>query len=89
MAGIYLHDIGMQCDVLRFPEIKAAAEALGARFDVTFTAAAASSYTIDEQKAIRKNHQYLSAAWIDVGIALARPRWGSQPRPSPWAWSGT
>src|SRR4051812_11174391 len=28
LAGIYLHDIGMQCDVVRWPAIKARAEAL-------------------------------------------------------------
>jgi len=65
LAGIYLHDIGMQCDVVKFPEIKARAEALGARFDVEFTAQTASDYSIDEQKSIRNNHQYLTAAWID------------------------
>jgi hypothetical protein len=65
LAGIYLHDIGMQCDVMRFPEIKAAAEQLGAKFDINFTATLASAYSIDEQKTIRDNHHYLSAAWID------------------------
>jgi tetratricopeptide (TPR) repeat protein len=65
LAGVYLHDIGMQCDVVRFPEIKARAERLGAQFTVIFTAQAASEYNIDEQKAIRENHQYLTAAWID------------------------
>ncbi|MBM4431182.1 MAG: NACHT domain-containing protein, partial [Chloroflexi bacterium] len=65
LAGIYLHDIGMQCDVVKFPEIKAQAEKLGAQFDVEITAQTSSGYSIDEQKAIRKNHQYLTAAWID------------------------
>jgi hypothetical protein len=63
-AGIYLHDIGMQCDVVKFPEIKARAEELGAKFDIEFTSEAA-YYRIDEQKAIRNNHNFLSAAWID------------------------
>jgi hypothetical protein len=65
LAGIYLHDIGMQCDVVKYPEIRAKAEAMGAQFDVEFTAKTASSYTIDEQKAIRKNHQLLTGAWVD------------------------
>ena len=65
LAGIYLHDIGMQCDVVKYPEIKARAEAVGARFNVEFTAKTASSYTIDEQKAIRNNHHLLIGAWID------------------------
>jgi hypothetical protein len=65
LAGIYLHDIGMQCDVVKYPEIKVKAKGLGAKFDVEFTAKTASSYTIDEQKAIRKNHHLLTGAWID------------------------
>jgi hypothetical protein len=65
LAGIYLHDIGMQCDVVKFPAIKARAEKLGAKFDIEFTALTSSGYSLDEQKAIRKNHQYLTAAWID------------------------
>jgi len=65
MAGIYLHDIGMQCDVFRFPEIKARAEELGAEFDPSFIEGSGCRYTLDMQKEIRKNHQYLTAAWID------------------------
>jgi hypothetical protein len=65
LAGIYLHDIGLQCDVVKWPDIKAKAEAMGARFDVEFTARTASSYTIDEQRAIRSNHHLLTSAWID------------------------
>ena len=65
LVGIYLHDIGMQCDMITFPAIKARAEKLGAKFDTEFTARTASSHSLDEQKAIRKNHQYLTAAWID------------------------
>jgi WD40 repeat protein len=65
LAGIYLHDIGMQCDVVQFPEVRERAEVLGAQFDIEFTAETASGYSIDEQKAIRRNHQYLAAAWID------------------------
>ncbi|RZB32887.1 MAG: hypothetical protein AEth_00233 [Candidatus Argoarchaeum ethanivorans] len=65
LAGIYLHDIGMQCDVVKFPKIKERAETLGAEFEVEFTAKTASKYGIEEQKAVRKNHQYLTAAWVD------------------------
>jgi hypothetical protein len=65
LAGIYLHDIGMQCDVVRFPAIRTRAEKLGARFDIEFTARKSSDYSIGEQKALRRNHHYLSAAWID------------------------
>jgi uncharacterized protein YjbI with pentapeptide repeats len=65
LASIYLHDIGMQCDVLKFPEIRATAESFGAKFDVEFKAKTSSSYSIEEQISTRKNHQYLSIAWID------------------------
>ena len=65
VAGIYLHDTGMQCDVVRFPEIKSRAEALGACFHARFKGRTASGYSLEEQQAIRKNHQFLSAAWID------------------------
>ena len=64
LAGIYLHDIGMQCDVVKFPQIKEQAEKLGAEFEIDFTASIAGDYSIKEQNSIRKNHQYLSAAWI-------------------------
>ena len=33
LAGVYLHDIGMQCDVLNIPHIKNRAEILGANFE--------------------------------------------------------
>ena len=38
LAGVYLHDIGMQCDVVKYPAIKERAEAknLGAKFDKEF-----------------------------------------------------
>jgi hypothetical protein len=65
LAGIYLHDIGMQCDVARHEAIEKLAQQLGADFGIIFTAHTASSYPINEQKAIRKNHHYLSIAWID------------------------
>jgi hypothetical protein len=65
LAGIYLHDIGMQCDVGKFPEIMKKAESMGATFDIEFKSQSASNYDLNEQIAIRKNHNYLSAAWID------------------------
>lgn len=68
LVGIYIHDIGMQCDIVKYPGIQARAEELGAKFDLEFNAKTASMYNIDEQMAIRKNHQYLSAAWIDYSF---------------------
>lgn len=64
LAGIYLHDIGMQCDLAKFPEIQDKAEEMGALFNIDFKNKT-SSYTEEEQEEIRKNHQYLSAAWIE------------------------
>jgi hypothetical protein len=66
LGGINLHDIGMQCDVTTEDghAIKLIAEEIGAQFNVAFTAQAANQYSFAEQKAIRKNHHYLSAAWI-------------------------
>lgn len=65
LAGIYLHDIGMQCDIVKYPEIKKKAEDLGANFKEEFIAKTTGGYSLEEQKEIRKNHHLLSAAWID------------------------
>jgi hypothetical protein len=77
LAGIYLHDIGIQCNLFALPAVRERAEKMGATFGDTFTPAArprptnasgtstASTYTIEQQKAILKHHHYLSAAWID------------------------
>ncbi|NJN65259.1 MAG: TIR domain-containing protein [Chloroflexaceae bacterium] len=79
LAGIYLHDIGMQCDVVAMPKVRERAEHLGARFDVTFTTPTLTvtmaggaggaprryTYAVEQQKEIRKNHHYLSAAWVE------------------------
>jgi small GTP-binding protein len=65
LTGVYLHDIGMQCDIAKYPEIKEKAEGLGAKFKEAFTAKMTNGYSLKEQKEIRENHHYLSAAWID------------------------
>jgi len=64
-ASSCLHDIGMQCDVIKYKEIKRKAEDLGANFSVEFKSEKSSNFSLEEQNAIRENHQYLSAAWID------------------------
>jgi WD40 repeat protein len=68
VAGIYLHDIGMQCDLNNNPQVKEKAEQLGAQFDLNFSARTSSAYDIEEQKSIRNNHQFLSAAFIDYAF---------------------
>lgn len=65
LASIYLHDIGMQCDIKMFPEIKSRAELLGAKFSQPFPPTPSSDFSIEEQKEIRSNHNFLSASWID------------------------
>lgn len=72
LAGIYMHDIGMQCDVLVHKVVKQKAQteivrregASSPRFDTVFTSTDATNYSPEEQKAIRKFHHYLSIAWI-------------------------
>lgn len=68
IAGIYLHDIGMQCDVVKFPAIKEKAIELGAKFNIEFTSLNANQYSFEEQIEIRNNHHFLSAAWIDFAF---------------------
>ena len=65
LAGVYLHDIGMQCDVVKYPYIKEKARVLGADLNKAFTSKTTNGYSKKEQKEIRDNHHYLSAAWID------------------------
>ena len=64
IAGILLHDIGMQCDVVQYPEIREKAIELGANFTEKFDAKRSSGFSLNEQNSIRINHQYLSGAWI-------------------------
>lgn len=66
LASIYLHDIGMQCDISKYSAIKdTAEEKFGAEFKIEFDSKTANDYSKEEQQEIRKNHQYLTAAWID------------------------
>jgi len=69
LACVYLHDIGMQCDVINFPHMQTVAESLGAKFGgIDFNAKFSNEYSTDEQMEIRNNHQYLTAAWIDCAF---------------------
>ena len=70
LSGIHLHDIGMQCDVRKFPDIKKCAEEkFGAQFTARFTTKTSSSFSHKEQNDIRKNHHLLSVAWIDRALS--------------------
>lgn len=66
VLACWLHDVGMQCDVQKFPEVMRKAVQLGASFPQPFTATSTSDFSDTEQESIRKNHHFLSAAWIDV-----------------------
>lgn len=83
LAGIYLHDIGMQCDVVRLPEITVRAKELGADFTLSFTAQSSNSFTFQEQKAIRLNHQYLSTAWIEYAFLTGKTCLGAAAKQIP------
>lgn len=75
IASIYLHDIGMQCDIIKFPKIKSIAESLGAKFNIEFELIDG-GYSREMQKSIRKNHHYLAAAWIDFANQTGETRLG-------------
>lgn len=66
LAGVYMHDIGMQCDLVRHPDVLERAKELGAVFDVLPSTSIASDWTTEEQIALRSNHGVVAAAWIDV-----------------------
>lgn len=69
LASGFLHDIGMQCDIIKFPHIKKEAEALKADFvGVDFNATSSSNYSNDAQEKIRENHHLLTAAWIQCAF---------------------
>lgn len=48
LSGIYLHDIGMQCDVVKHPNLKSGAEKYGAKFNNNFESITSSAYNIEE-----------------------------------------
>lgn len=64
-GGVLLHDIGMQCDVTRRPEIIPIAEDLGACFTTDLTSMESTGYSVEQQADLRRNHGFLSAAWIE------------------------
>lgn len=69
IIGVMLHDIGMQCDVKKHPQIMdAAVKNFGAKFDTEFASGTANAYSKKEQNEIRKNHHLLTAAWLDCGF---------------------
>lgn len=77
LSGVYLHDIGMQCDIVRFPEIKQKAEKMGAKFNIEFKASDIDKYDDNEKRAIRENHQYLSSAWISYAFQTHKTELGN------------
>ncbi len=75
IAGVYLHDIGMQCDVKEWPQIKERSEEFGARYELDYRTPKG-EYSTEEQIDLRKNHHILSAAWIDFAFKHNETRLG-------------
>lgn len=66
ILGVYLHDIGMQCDIKKHKEIKdLAIKNFSATFKEIFQGGTANSYSTEEQNEIRLNHHLLTGAWIE------------------------
>lgn len=66
ILGVYLHDIGMQCDIKKHKKIKELAiNKYNAKFTIEFMTGTANSYSSLEQNEIRKNHHLLTAAWLE------------------------
>jgi hypothetical protein len=76
-AATLLHDIGMQCDIARLPKVREKAEVFGAQFNLTFYSESATAYSYEEQDAIRSNHNFISAAWLDVCFATRDAPFGT------------
>lgn len=85
ILSTYLHDIGMQCDISKYPEIFQIAQKFGADFNKKFDVTLANGYTIDEQNSIRKNHHLLTAAWIDYAFKSGKTILGSSIKSIPSA----
>jgi len=69
LLGIYLHDIGMQCDIKKHADIKKIAEEkYGAKFKEDYGIGTANTYTSEEQNEIRKNHHLLTGAWLEYSF---------------------
>jgi len=68
IISIYLHDIGMQCDLNNFPEIKKILnKSYGVEISLEFKADSATSYSPNEKMLIRGIHHLTTAAWIEYG----------------------
>ena len=66
ILGVYLHDIGMQCDIKKHNKIKdLAIKNYFATFKESFQGGTANSYSPEEQNEIRLNHHLLTGAWIE------------------------
>lgn len=66
LLGAYLHDIGMQCDIKKYKEIKnLAVNTYSASFNLELQEGTANSYSVEEQNEIRRNHHLLTGAWIE------------------------
>jgi len=78
IISIFLHDIGMQCDLNNYPEIKKLlTESYGVELSLEFSADSATSYSTHEKMIIRGIHHLTSAAWIEYGYKSGNTDLGS------------
>lgn len=64
LVGVFLHDIGMQCDIRIHKKVKECAESnYDAKFNEKYEHKDLSK---KQQNELRENHHLLTAAWIDV-----------------------
>ena len=67
IMGIFLHDIGMQCDIRIRSNVKEEAERIfNVKFSQTYSNNKGTQLTIKQQKEIRDNHSLITAAWISI-----------------------
>ncbi len=84
LASIFLHDCGMQCDFVMWPEILKKSIALGAHFEKTISCKNISDFDISVQKEIRENHHIISAAWIDFSFNTGKTIFGDAMKHVPY-----
>lgn len=81
LASAYLHDIGMQCDISERKDIlKMAfdkANEMHGKFKIkNFSRKKGCKYCLEDQDQIRKNHHFITAAWIERDLELENSHLG-------------
>jgi len=77
LSAAYLHDIGILCDIQKYPEIKEIAEKYyNLKFDPNFLDLINKPNNIKEKKFLRDNHHLFTAAWIKFAHQTGRSSLG-------------